>query len=30
MTRCDVCGASEFRVERVSEVFLVDGKRVLA
>ena len=26
---CDVCGATEFRTEPVSEVFIVDGKRIL-
>ena len=26
---CDVCGATEFRMESVSEVFIVDGKRIL-
>lgn len=29
MFQCDVCGAAEFRTEMVSEVFLIDGKRVL-
>jgi YgiT-type zinc finger domain-containing protein len=29
MFQCDVCGATEFRTELVSEVFLIDGKRVL-
>ena len=26
---CDVCGTAEFRTEPVSEVFIVDGKRIL-
>ena len=26
---CDVCGATEFHMESVSEVFVVDGKRIL-
>lgn len=29
MFQCDICGATEFRTEMVSEVFLIDGKRVL-
>jgi YgiT-type zinc finger domain-containing protein len=29
MFRCHVCGSSEAHLEYVSEVFMVDGKRVL-
>ena len=29
MTYCDLCGAAEFRTEHVSEVLVVDGKRIL-
>ena len=29
MMHCEVCGATEFRTEPVSEVFIVDGKRIL-
>ena len=29
MTHYDVCRATEFRTELVSEVFIVDGKRIL-
>ena len=29
MFRCHVCGSTEANQERVSEVFVVDGKRVL-
>ena len=29
MFRCHVCGATESRTEDVSEVFVVDGRRIL-
>ncbi len=29
MFQCDVCGSNEYRLETVSEVFQLDGRRVL-
>lgn len=29
MSKCDVCGGTEFREELVSQVFTIDGKRIL-
>jgi YgiT-type zinc finger domain-containing protein len=29
MTRCDVCGGSNFHTESVSEIFEIDGRHIL-
>ena len=29
MNKCEVCGSQTFRTESVSEVFLVEGRRIL-